>query len=87
MKVQNIKLFSTVSCPYCIMEKNWLDTQKIDHDVIYVDQDENAARDMIQKTGQMGVPVTEVNYENGKTEYVVGFDRYLLQKLLVTNNQ
>jgi glutaredoxin len=87
MKVNKVKLYSTVTCPYCIMEKNWLDNQKIIHEVIYVDQDQNAAREMIQSTGQMGVPVTEITYDSGKKELIVGFDRFLLNKILIEDQK
>jgi glutaredoxin len=69
------------------MEKNWLHNQKIIHEVIYVDQDQNAAREMIQSTGQMGVPVTEITYDSGKKELIVGFDRFLLNKILIEDQK
>ena len=80
MKVKEIKVYSTITCPYCIMEKQWLDANKIAHKVVYVDMDQNEARKMINSTGQMGVPVTEIAYEDGSTNYVVGFDQTQLKK-------
>lgn len=82
MKTKNIKLYSTTTCPYCIMEKQWLDANKIAHEVIYVDKDENEARKMIRNTGQMGVPVTEISEENGNVQYVIGFDQVRLNQLI-----
>jgi glutaredoxin 3 len=82
MKATKIKLYSTHTCPYCMMEKSWLEDEKIAHEVVYVDQDQQAAMQMVQKTGQMGVPVTEVTYEDGKEEFVVGFDKPRLSQIL-----
>ncbi len=82
MKVASIKLYSTTTCPYCMMEKAWLDSEKIKHEVVYVDRDRTSAIEMVGKTGQMGVPVTRVKYEDGKEEYVVGFDKSRLSQII-----
>ncbi len=44
--------------------------------------DEKEAIDMVRKTGQMGVPVTELQFEKGNPEYIVGFDQPRLRELL-----
>lgn len=82
LKVKNIKLYSTTTCPYCTMEKQWLEENKVKFDQVLVDKDSHAAEDMVKATGQMGVPVTEVQYEEGDSEYVIGFDRNKLSSLL-----
>ncbi len=82
MKSVSVKLYSTMSCPYCKMEKAWLENEKINHEVVYVDLNRSEAMNMIQKTGQMGVPVTEITDENGKIEFVVGFDKPRLEQIL-----
>jgi hypothetical protein len=41
---------------------------------------------MVEKTGQMGVPVTEIIYENGEEEYIIGFDRERLSEVLSLKN-
>lgn len=81
-KVENLKLYSTTTCPYCSMEKDWLESNKIEHEVIYVDKDQKEAEKMVRNTGQMGVPVTEVQYDDGDIEYIVGFDKVQLSKIL-----
>ena len=78
----SIKLYSTMSCPYCKMEKVWLDEKRIKHEVIYVDLNPQEAEKMVAKTGQMGVPVTEIQYENEKPAFVIGFDTVKLSQLL-----
>jgi hypothetical protein len=35
----------------------------------------------VQQTGQMGVPVTEVQYDNGDAEFIVGFDKAQLSSI------
>lgn len=77
-----IKLYSTTTCPYCKMEASWLDEQKVKYEEVKVDLDEKAAQAMVEKTGQMGVPVTEVRYDDGEEEYLVGFDRPRLEQIV-----
>jgi arsenate reductase-like glutaredoxin family protein len=64
------------------MEQSWLENNKIKHDIIHVDLNPKAAQDMVEKTGQMGVPVTEITYDEGESEYIIGFDKPKLSQLL-----
>lgn len=83
LKPIRVKLYSTTTCPYCKMEAVWLDQKGIKYDQIYVDLNPKEAEEMVAKTGQMGVPVTEIEYDEGGNEYVIGFDRARLEELLV----
>lgn len=80
--LEKIKLYSTKSCPYCRMEKSWLESQKIAFEEVYVDLNQEEAEKLVRHTGQLGVPVTELLYNDGESEYVIGFDRERLQHLL-----
>ncbi len=82
-KPVGVKLYSTHSCPYCRMEKTWLDSKKLVHEVVYVDDDEKEAHRLVERTGQMGVPVTEIAYDSGEPEFIVGFDKKRLEAILV----
>jgi len=82
LKVKKIKLYATTSCPYCKMEASWLDSHKIKYEHTLVDLNPLAADEMVQKTGQMGVPVTEIVYDNGEEEYIIGFDKERLSEIL-----
>ncbi|MEW6554825.1 MAG: glutaredoxin family protein [Actinomycetota bacterium] len=73
-----IKLYSTPSCPYCRMAKDFLTEEKVDFSVIDVSEDEKAAQEMVDKSGQMGVPVMELG-----NVIIVGFDRGAYRKALV----
>ncbi len=82
LKPEKIKLYSTTTCPYCMMEKSWLESKKIKHEVVYVDLNQKEAEHMVEKTGQMGVPVTEIQYEGEEVEYIIGFDKTKLSSIL-----
>lgn len=72
-----VKVYSTPACPWCKMAKQFLAENKIKFQDIDVSADQKAAEEMIKKSGQMGVPVIDVD---GKL--VVGFDKEKLKTLL-----
>lgn len=72
-----VRLYSTPTCPYCRMAKDFLEKEGVSFTVVDVSQDEKAAREMVERSGQMGVPVMEV----GNT-IIVGFDRGAYHKAL-----
>lgn len=73
----DVKVYSTPTCPYCHMAKSYLKENNVKFTDIDVASDQKAAKEMVEKTGQMGVPVIEVN---GKC--IVGFDRDALRREL-----
>ena len=77
MADKKVVIYSTPTCPYCHRAKDYLSRKGIpfvDHNVA---ADRDAAKEMIQKSGQMGVPVITID-----SEVVVGFNQALLDKLL-----
>jgi len=72
-----IIIYSTPTCPYCYKVKDWLKEHNLDFEDINVAENHEAAKDMIEKSGQRGVPVIDIN---GKI--VIGFDIDKLKELL-----
>ncbi len=72
-----VKIYSTSMCPYCTTLKEFLKERGVEFEEIDVSQDEKAMKEMVEKTGQMGVPVIEID-----GEIVIGFDRGKIIKLL-----
>lgn len=72
-----VVLYMTQACPFCHMVKDVLDKNKIKYEVFDVGADEAKAQEMIDKSGQMGVPVIDVD---GKI--IVGFDKPALMGAL-----
>lgn len=77
MQKHKVRVFSSKTCPYCTMEKDFLKQNKIEFEDVDVSDNQKAANEMIKKSGQMGVPVTEID-----GEIVVGFDKEKLKKIL-----
>ena len=71
-----VLVYSTPSCPYCSMAKDFLRSKNVPFQDIDVSRDQNAAMEMIRKSGQNGVPVIDFN-----GEIIVGFDRGRLERL------
>lgn len=71
------RVFSTPVCPYCITLKEFLKSNNIDFEEIDVSVNLEAQKEMVETTGQMGVPVINIG-----DEWVVGFDREKISKLL-----
>jgi len=73
-----VKLYSTPTCPYCKMAKDFLEKEEVPFAAIDVSHDQKAAREMVDKSGQMGVPVLEI-----EDTVIIGFDKGAYKKALV----
>jgi glutaredoxin 3 len=67
--MNSITVYTTNRCPYCVMLKNFLNDQNIPFKEVNVEANPEIMNEIVQKTGQMGVPQSEVN---GK--WIVGYD-------------
>lgn len=72
-----VKVYSTPSCPWCHKAKDFLKEKKIEFEDINVAENEEARKEMVDKSGQMGVPVIDID---GKI--IVGFDQEAIKKEL-----
>ena len=67
-----IEVYTTPSCPYCTKLKNWLGEQDIDYEAFDLSQNKEKAQELIQKTGQRGVPQTRIK-DGDEEKAVIGF--------------
>ncbi|MCL4312957.1 MAG: glutaredoxin family protein [Actinobacteria bacterium] len=72
-----VLVFTTPSCPWCRKAKAYLREQHVPFREIDVSRDPSAARDLVRRSGQMGVPVIEID---GRP--IVGFDKPVIDRLL-----
>jgi glutaredoxin 3 len=70
-------VFTTPTCPWCQRAKSYLRSKSIPFKEVDVSRDQQAARDLVRRTGQLGVPVIEID---GRA--VVGFDQRQVDRLL-----
>ncbi|GAB1482137.1 glutaredoxin family protein [Treponema sp.] len=73
----SVNVYSTQSCPYCVMVKNYLRDKKVSFSDFDVGKDRRRADEMVRKSGQMGVPVVEIN---GRV--IIGFNKPEIDKAL-----
>ena len=74
---KKVKIYSTPTCPFCMMAKKFLKENNIDFEDIDVSTDQAKAQEMVQKSGQMAVPVLDID-----GEIIVGFDKEKIRKTL-----
>lgn len=72
-----VKVYSTPTCPYCVMVKEYLTSKGVTFENIDVAADKAAGEEMIKISGQMGVPVIVVG-----NEVIAGFDKGAINKAL-----
>ena len=83
MATYNVKIYTTASCPWCVKAKDFFKKNKVKYAEVNVTEDEKARDEMIEKTGQMGVPVIEITKEGEKEPtIIVGFDQEALEETL-----
>ena len=75
--MMDIKVYSTPTCPYCKMAKDYLSVKGFSYQNIDVSSDQAAAKEMVKVSGQMGVPVIVIN-----GQVLVGFDKSRIDALL-----
>lgn len=72
-----VKIYTTTWCHFCKEAKKFFSENNVKFTEVNVENDQKAAEEMIEKSGQMGVPVIEIN-----GEIIVGFDRNRIKKAL-----
>ncbi|KKR58031.1 MAG: Glutaredoxin-like protein, YruB-family, partial [Candidatus Curtissbacteria bacterium GW2011_GWA1_40_47] len=70
-----VTLYTTKTCPFCKMEKDYLNSQNIAYEEVFVDENPQRADEMIAISGQMGVPFTVIEKNDGSKVTILGFDK------------
>jgi glutaredoxin-like YruB-family protein len=75
--LKNVTVYSTPTCSWCTTLKAWLRKNNIHFTDVDVSRDQHAAEELVRRSGQQGVPQTEIN-----GQIVVGFNQQRLKELL-----
>ena len=75
--MNTIKIYTTPTCAYCKMAKEYFKSKNLSYEEYDVSKDIPRQKEMIDKTGQFGVPVIDIN---GKI--VIGFDKPKIDQLV-----
>jgi glutaredoxin 3 len=76
-KLKKVSIYSTPTCTYCKMAKDLFSANNVAFEEFNVASDLQKRQEMVQKSGQMGVPVITID-----DEVIIGFDRSRLTKTL-----
>lgn len=72
-----VLVFSTPTCSFCNLAKKYFREKGVKFTDIDVSRDQSAARDMVRRSGQMGVPVIDIG-----GRIIVGFDKPRINSFL-----
>ncbi|HEY6750175.1 MAG TPA: glutaredoxin domain-containing protein [Rubrobacteraceae bacterium] len=75
--MSKVVLFSTSTCSWCRRAKRYFRESRVPFKEINVEREPEAARDIMRKTGQTGVPVIKIG-----NHWIVGFDKERIEKEL-----
>jgi glutaredoxin 3 len=75
--MKEVSIYSTPTCHFCHMAKDFFKEEGIEYTEINVAEDAEKRNEMVEKTGQMGVPVIQIG-----DELVVGFNEAKIKELL-----
>ncbi len=75
--IKRVTVYTTPSCSWCTTLKSYLKKNNIRYNEVDVSRDQSAAQSMVNKSGQQGVPQTEIN-----GEMIVGFNKQRINELL-----
>lgn len=75
--MSHVTIYSTPTCPFCHQAKEYFKEKNIQYTDYNVADDQKKAEEMVEKSGQMGVPVILIG-----DEVVVGFDKERIDELL-----
>lgn len=74
-----IKVYSTPTCPYCKLVKDFLDEKKVEYQNVDVASNASAANEMVKLSGQMGVPVVDLD-----GHVIVGWNKEAIEEALAS---
>lgn len=77
-----VKVYSTTTCPYCHMEKDYLKSKGIEFEDILVDKQPDQVQKLLDTCGSLGVPCTHIIKDDGTEERILGFDKARLDQVL-----
>ncbi len=75
--MEKILVYSTETCPYCNMVKEYLKDKDVKFEEVDVTNDQEKAKEMVDKSGQMGVPVLDID-----GEIIIGFNQPKIEETL-----
>lgn len=80
--MSKITIYSTATCGYCHMLKNYLESKNISYNEKHVDQEQSLAQELYEKSNQLGVPFTIIENPGNEPVSILGFDKPKFDQVL-----
>ena len=77
-----VTMYTTKTCPFCLMQKDYFADKGVKYTEILVDENPDEAMKMVEISGQMGVPFTVIDRDDGNRITILGFDRARIDEAL-----
>ncbi len=78
----HIKIYSTRTCPYCHMLKDYLKSKHIDYEEVLIDVEPGEAQKVVDMCGSMATPCTHITLDDGREINILGFDKPRFDEVL-----
>lgn len=82
MKLKSFTVYSTPTCHYCVLLKDWLTEKGVTFEDKDLTKDMQARQELVEKSHGMSVPVSVIVTEDDKETVVLGFDQPKIGALL-----
>ncbi len=73
----DVRIYTTPTCHWCKVAKEYFEDKEIEYEEYNVAEDEEKATEMVNKSGQRGVPVIDID-----GQLIIGFDKETIDKLI-----
>ncbi|MBI2450777.1 MAG: glutathione S-transferase N-terminal domain-containing protein [Parcubacteria group bacterium] len=73
----SVKIYTTPTCQYCKLAKDFFKEKNIEYEEYNVATDIQKRQEMVERSGQLGVPVIDIN---GK--FIIGFNQTQISEVL-----
>jgi glutaredoxin len=80
--MKKVLIYSTKTCPYCHLEKDYLDSKGVKYEEILLDEHPEKIQEYMDACGGRGVPCTHITHGDGKEEHILGFDKARIDAVL-----
>ena len=77
-----VKIYSTTTCPYCKLAKEYFKEKSVEYEDVLLDQQPEEVQTSIDTCGSMGVPCIHITKDDGKEAVIVGFNKEAINKEL-----
>lgn len=77
-----IKMYTTHTCPYCMMLKKYLSDHSVEYEEVFIDTDPKGAVRALDTCGSMGTPCTHITLDTGEEVKILGFNKPKFDEVL-----